>query len=190
MAITPSENMLAPERAAALLEMIESRFLHNKQRHPGIEWQNIELKLQGNLSALWSLNEMEISGGEPDVLEYLPDTGEYLFVDCSVESPVGRRSLCYDQDALDSRKSNKPEGSASDMALSMGTELLSEEQYRKLQKTGAYDLKTSSWIKTPPEVRNLGGALFADRRYNRVFVYHNGAESYFGSRGFRACCRV
>lgn len=159
-------------------------------RHKGMEWARIKARLDDNRERLWALKEMEETGGEPDVVGYDKKTGEYIFFDCSAESPKGRRSLCYDGDALRSRKENKPESSAMEMAAEMGIELLTEEQYRDLQKLGAFDAKTSSWIKTPPEIRNLGGALFCDRRYDHVFVYHNGAESYYAARGFRGSLKV
>lgn len=166
------------------------RFEKNRNRHPDVEWAKVEAKLVANPEKLWSLGEMERTGGEPDVVGFDKSTGEYIFYDCSAESPTGRRSVCYDRAALESRKTNKPENNAVEMAAAMCVELLTEEQYRELQKHGNFDMKTSSWIKTPAEIRNLGGALFCDRRYNRIFVYHNGAESYFSARGFRAVLRV
>ena len=159
-------------------------------RHKGLDWADVETRLEANAEKLWSLNEMERTGGEPDVVGCDQRTGEYLFYDCSAESPGGRRSLCYDRKALDSRKENKPEGSALDVAASMGVELLTEQQYRDFQSLGKFDTKTSSWVKTPSDIRNLGGALFCDRRYETVFVYHNGAESYYAGRGFRGSLRV
>jgi hypothetical protein len=159
-------------------------------RHNGIEWAEVQAKLEADTEKLWSLNEMERTGGEPDVVSHDKKTGEYIFYDCSVESPKSRRSLCYDHEALESRKENKPENSAIDMAAAMGIELLTEEQYRELQKVGNFDTKTSSWLKTPSEIRKLGGAIFADFRYDHVFVYHNGAESYYGARAFRGSLRV
>jgi hypothetical protein len=159
-------------------------------RHNGLEWTKVQARLNADTKKLWSLNEMERTGGEPDVVGLDKKTGEYIFYDCSAESPTGRRSVCYDHEALKSRKEFKPKDSAINMASSMGIEILSEEQYRELQNLGNFDLKTSSWLKTPPEIRKLGGAIFADRRYDYVFVYHNGAESYYGVRGFRAKLRV
>jgi hypothetical protein len=159
-------------------------------RHKGLDWAKVQAKLEANTKKLWSLNEMERTGGEPDVIGYDETTEEYMFSDCSAESPIGRRSLCYDSEALESRKEHKPENSVIDMATSMDIELLTEEQYRELQKFGNFDTKTSSWVKTPTEIRKLGGALFCDRRYDHVFVYHNGAESYYGTRGFRGSLRV
>lgn len=159
-------------------------------RHPAVEWQNVLRRLKENPDKLWSLNEMERTGGEPDVIGQVVETGETVYCDCSAESPVERRNVCFDREALDSRKEHKPETNAVDMAAAMGIELLSEEQYRDLQKLGEFDLKTSSWVKTPAEVRKLGGALFADRRYGRVFIYHNGAQSYYGVRGFRGQLKV
>ena len=159
-------------------------------RHKGLEWGKVQAKLEVKIEKLWSLYEMERTGGEPDVVGHDKKTGEYVFYDCSAESPKGRRSFCYDREALESRKENKPENNAIDMATAMGIELLTEEQYRELQKLGGFDTKTSSWVKTPPNIRRLGGALFCDRRYDTVFVYHNGAESYYAARGFRGWLRV
>ncbi len=159
-------------------------------RHKGVAWVEVEAKLDSNVQKLWSLNEMQRTGGEPDVVAHDKKTGEYIFYDCSAESPKGRRSLCYDREALESRKENKPKGSALDVAAAMGIEVLTEEQYRELQKRGDFDAKTSSWVKTPSNIRKLGGALFCDRRFDTVFVYHNGAESYYASRGFRGWLRV
>jgi hypothetical protein len=159
-------------------------------RHKGLDWSRLQAKLEGNAEKLWSLNEMERTGGEPDVVGHDKKTGEYIFYDCSAESPNGRRSLCYDRKALDSRKEHKPKDNAIDMAAAMGIELLTEAQYRELQEIGKFDTKTSSWVKTPSDIRQLGGALFCDRRYNHVFVYHNGAESYYANRGFRGSLRV
>ena len=173
-----------------LLNLLKDRFEENMARHKNLEWIKIEAKLKGNSKKLWTLGEMERTGGEPDVVGYDEMNGEYIFYDCSEESPKGRRSLCYDQEALESRNEHKPENSATDMAKAMGIELLTEEQYRELQKLGSFDMKTSSWLQTPSEIRNLGGAIFADYRYNHVFIYHNGAESYYGSRGFRGSLRV
>ncbi|HEY0899983.1 MAG TPA: DUF4256 domain-containing protein, partial [Sphingobacteriaceae bacterium] len=162
----------------------------NKNRHQGLEWNAVQARLEADPDKLWSLNQMEQTGGEPDVVGQDNSSGEFLFIDCAAESPSGRRSLCYDREALDSRKENKPENSAVDLADEMGIELLSEEQYRELQKLGKFDTKTSSWLKTPPEIRKLGGAIFADFRYGQVFVYHNGAPSYYAARGFRGLLRV
>lgn len=173
-----------------LLEALKARFEKNMHRHKGVEWDKVRAKLDANPEKLRSLAEMERTGGEPDVIGYDKKTGEYIFCDCSAESPKGRRSVCYDRAALESRKEHKPANDAVDMAAAMGIELLTEEQYRELQKLGEFDTKTSSWIKTPPEIRKLGGALFCDRRYDTVFVYHNGAESYYGARGFRGSLRV
>ncbi len=176
---------LLPKVGDQLLMVLEKRFNQNPDRHPDLKWEKIKAKLKINPTKLWSLNEMERTGGEPDVVGQDKKTGEYLFFDCSTESPSGRRSCCYDKKALDSRKEHKPPLSALGMSTDMGIELLTETQYKKLQQLGEFDTKTSSWIKTPSEIRLLGGALFADRRYNTVFVYHNGASSYYGSRGFR-----
>lgn len=173
-----------------LLSTLKTRFEKNKKLHKDFEWNKIKEKLEANPKKLWSLSEMERTGGEPDVVGYDKKTGEYIFYDCSAESPKERRSLCYDREALDSRKENKPRDSAIDMATAIGIELLTEEEYRNLQKLGEFDLKTSSWIKTTPDIRKLGGALFCDRRYNTVFTYHNGAESYYAARGFRGSLRV
>jgi hypothetical protein len=168
-----------------LLHTLQVRFEKNMARHQGLSWMKVAERLETNPKKLWSLSEMERTGGEPDVTGFYEKAGEYIFVDCSPESPAGRRSFCYDREALDSRKEHKPKNSALDMAKAMGIELLSEEDYRGLQNLGAFDTKTSSWLKTPDEIRTLGGAIFADRRYDHVFVYHNGAESYYASRGFR-----
>ena len=181
---------LSPGRRNELLLALKARFEKNMNRHKGLEWAKVQAKLEANAEKLWSLNEMERTGGEPDVVGHDKKTGEYIFYDCSAESPKGRRSLCYDREALDSRKENKPKDNAMDMAAAMGIELLTEEQYRELQKLGNFDTKTSSWVKTPSEIRKLGGAIFCDRRYNTVFVYHNGAESYYAARGFRGSLRV
>lgn len=181
---------LSPEQREELLEILKSRFEKNMNRHQGLEWANVQAKLEAHAEKLWSLREMENTGGEPDVVDYDSKTDEYIFYDCSAESPKGRRSVCYDREALESRKQHKPENSAIGMAVDMGIELLTEEQYRELQKLGSFDLKTSSWVKTPDKIRKLGGALFCDRRYDTVFVYHNGAESYYGARGFRGSLRV
>jgi len=181
---------LSAEQRSELLNTLKARFEKNKSRHEAIEWANVQTKLATNANKLWSLNEMEKTGGEPDVIGYDEKTTEYIFCDCSAESPKGRRSVCYDQEALVSRKENKPQNNAIDMATAMGIEILTEEQYRNLQKLGNFDTKTSSWIKTPAEIRQLGGALFADFRYANVFVYHNGAESYYVARGFRGLLKV
>jgi hypothetical protein len=181
---------LPPEQRAALLKTLKSRFEKNMNRHKGLEWANVQARLEANPEKLWSLDEMEITGGEPDVVGQDKTTGEYIFYDCSAESPKGRRSVCYDREALESRKEHKPANSAMDMAADIGIEILTEEQYRELQQLGAFDTKTSSWIITPPAIRKLGGALFGDCRYGHVFIYHNGAESYYGARGFRGSLRV
>ncbi|AYB35683.1 DUF4256 domain-containing protein [Chryseolinea soli] len=181
---------LSPEEREELLLALRARFEKNMKRHKGLEWAKVEAKLDGNAEKLWSLNEMEITGGEPDVVGQDKKTGEYIFYDCSAESPKGRRSICYDHEALESRKEHKPGNSAIQMAADWGIEILTEEQYRELQKLGDFDTKTSSWIKTPAEIRKLGGAVFCDRRYDTVFLYHNGAESYYAARGFRGALRV
>jgi len=181
---------LSPEQREELLGALKARFERNMNRHKGLQWAQVQAKLEANAERLWSLNEMERTGAEPDVIGRDNKTGGYVFCDCSAESPKGRRSLCYDREALDSRKENKPESNAVDMAASMGIELLTEEQYRALQKLGKFDTKTSSWVKTPSDIRKLGGALFCDRRYDTVFVYHNGAESYYVGRGFRGLVGV
>ncbi|MDY0076583.1 MAG: DUF4256 domain-containing protein [Bacteroidales bacterium] len=181
---------LSVKQFQELLETLKSRFENNLNRHKDIEWTQVQAKLESNPSKLWSLNEMEKTGGEPDVVGYDKATNEYIFYDCSAERPAGRRSICYDQEALEARKANKPKNSAMNMANTMGIEILTEEQYRMLQKLGNFDLKTSSWVKTPTDIRKLGGALFCDRRYDTVFVYHNGAESYYASRAFRGMLRV
>lgn len=181
---------LQPEQQEELLQILKKRFEENKNRHEHIEWRSLQQRLEENAHKLWSLYQMEKTGGEPDVVGYDPTTDQYIFYDCSPESPKGRRSVCYDQQALDSRKNNKPENSAIQMASEMGIEILSEAGYRELQQLGQFDLKTSSWLETPQDIRNLGGAIFGDRRYNTVFVYHNGAESYYAARGFRGALRV
>jgi len=188
--INSNKEDLSPEQREELLRALKARFEKNMNRHKGLEWAKIRAKLETNTEKLWSLNEMERTGGEPDVVGHDKKTGEYIFCDCSAESPKGRRSLCYDREALDSRKEHKPEDSAIDMAAAMSIELLTEEQYRELQKLGNFDTKTSSWVKTPSDIRKLGGALFCDRRYDTVFVYHNGAESYYAARAFRGSLRV
>lgn len=181
---------LSSRQRDELLGVLKSRFEQNMKRHKGLEWPQIEARLEADAGKLWSLNEMESSGGEPDVVGHDKKTGEYIFVDCSAESPKGRRSVCYDRDALESRKEHKPKNSAIDMASAMGIEILTEDEYRNLQSLGQFDTKTSSWIKTPSDIRDLGGAIFADYRYGKVFVYHNGAESYYAARGFRGSLRV
>jgi hypothetical protein len=173
-----------------LVSTLRTRFEKNMNRHKGVEWDKVQAKLEGNTEKLWSLHEMERTGGEPDVVGQDKKTGEYIFYDCSAESPKGRRSICYDRKALDERKENKPANSAMDVAAAIGVELLTEDQYRDLQKLGSFDTKTSSWVATPPNIRKLGGALFCDRRYDTVFVYHNGAESYYAARAFRGSLRV
>lgn len=181
---------LSPDQREELITKLKERFEKNLNRHKDLEWATVQARLESEAGKLWSLREMEVTGGEPDVIGYDSTTGEYIFYDCSAESPGGRRSLCYDRDALESRKEHKPSNSVLDMADDMGIELLSENQYRELQKLGNFDLKTSSWVKTPDAIRQLGGAIFCDRRYNAVFVYHNGAESYYAARGFRGLLRV
>jgi Protein of unknown function (DUF4256) len=181
---------LLPEQREEILCKLEDRFEKNMNRHKELEWAKVRSKLEEHSDKLWSLNEMEMTDGEPDVVGYFKESDEYIFYDCSAESPKGRRSVCYDLKALESRKKFKPENNAMDMATSMGAELLTEEQYRELQMLGNFDVKTSSWVQTPSDVRELGGALFCDRRYGRVFVYHNGAESYYAARGFRCSVKV
>ncbi|MBI3346660.1 MAG: DUF4256 domain-containing protein [Burkholderiales bacterium] len=176
--------------AQALIQMLKARFEKHMQRHKGVSWEQVQARLEVNNAALRSVGAMELSGGEPDVIGYDGTSAQYIVCDCSPESPIGRRSLCYDRKALDARKENKPKGCAVDLAAEMGVELLSERQYRELQELGAFDTKTSSWVATPEDVRSLGGALFCDRRYGQVFVYHNGAESYYAARGFRALIRL
>lgn len=181
---------LSPKQVGELLKTFEARFDKNMNRHKGIEWSKVEAKLKKSNDKLWSLNEMEKTGGEPDVVDFDKKSGEYIFYDCSAESPSGRRSLCYDAEALASRKENKPKDSAVNMADAMGIQILTEEQYREMQELGKFDLKTSSWVKTSAEIRKLGGAIFCDRRYNKVFTYHNSAESYYAARGFRGMLKV
>ena len=181
---------LSAKQREQLLRALKARFEKNMSRHQGVEWAKVQARLEANPAQLWSLNEMEGTAGEPDVVGLDQKTGEYIFYDCSAESPKGRRSLCYDREALDSRKENKPKDNAVDMAVAMGVELLTEEQYRELQKLGQFDTKTSSWVRTPSGIRKLGGALFCDRRFDTVFVYHNGAESYYAARGFRGVLKV
>ena len=181
---------LSPEQREELLSALKARFEKNINRHKGIEWAKVQAKLEANNEKLWSLNEMERTGGEPDVVGHDKKTGEYIFYDCSAESPKGRRSFCYDREALDARKEFKPENNAIDMAVAIGIELLTEEQYRELQKLGNFDMITSSWVKTPSDIRKLGGALFCDRRYDTIFLYHNGAKSYYAARAFRGSLRV
>ena len=181
---------LSSEQRQELLRALKARFEKNMNLHQGLEWSKVQTKLEANAEKLWSLHEMERTGGEPDVVGHDKKTGEYIFCDCSAESPKGRRSICYDGEALESRKENKPADSAMDMALAMGIELLTEEQYRELQRLGDFDTKTSSWVKTPSAIRKLGGALFCDRRFDTVFVYHNGAESYYAARAFRGSLRI
>jgi len=185
----PKKN-LSPEQREELLGTLKTRFEKNMNRHKGLEWAKVRAKLEADAEKLWSLSEMERTGGEPDVVGFDKKTAEYIFYDCSAESPKGRRSLCYDRQALEARKEHKPENNAIDMAAAMGTQLLTEEQYRELQKLGNFDTKTSSWIATPSEIRNLGGAIFCDFRYGNVFVYHNGADSYYAARGFRGSLRI
>ena len=185
-----NKRKLTAEKIEELLRVLKARFEKNMNRHKGLEWAQIHAKLEANSEKMWSLHEMERTGGEPDVVGHDKKTGEYTFYDCSAESPRGRRSLCYDSEALESRKEHKPKDNAIDMAAALGIELLTEEQYRELQRAGNFDTKTSSWVKTPSNIRKLGGALFCDRRYDTVFLYHNGAESYYAARGFRGSLRV
>ena len=185
-----NKKKLPPEQCKELFKVLKDRFEKNMNRHKSLQWAKVQAKLETDTEKLWSVNEMEKTGGEPDIVAEDKKTGEYIFYDCSAESPEGRRSLCYDRQALDSRKNHKPQNSATDMAAEMGIELLTEEQYRKLQKFGEFDTKTSSWIKTPAEIKKLGGALFCDHRYGKVFAYHNGAESYYAARGFRGLLRI
>ncbi|MBU1935514.1 DUF4256 domain-containing protein [Patescibacteria group bacterium] len=188
--MTGNTKKLPPEQRAQLFSVLKARFENNLRRHAGLEWTKVQARLEAKPAKLWSLNEMERTGGEPDVVGYDSQTGEFIFYDCSAESPAGRRNVCYDREALEARKANKPGDSAVNMAAAMGIELITEEQYRQLQEFGEFDTKTSSWLKTPADVRKLGGALFGDRRYGRVFFYHNGADSYYGVRGFRGALRV
>ncbi len=188
--ISGNKKELSSQQREELLKVLKARFEKNMNRHKGLEWEKVQAKLEANAEKLWSLNEMERTGGEPDVVGHDKATGEYIFYDCSAESPQGRRNVCYDREGLEARKAFKPENNAIDMAAAMGIELLTEEQYRELQKLGSFDTKTSSWLKTPSDIRKLGGALFADRRYDNVFVYHNSAPSYYGARGFRGSLRV
>jgi Protein of unknown function (DUF4256) len=187
---TAKRTKLSAAERDELLSALKARFEKNMTRHKGLEWAKVQAKLEANPEKLWSLSEMESTGGEPDVVAHDKKTGEYIFYDCAAESPKGRRSVCYDGAALEARKEHKPKDSAMDMATAMGVELLTEEQYRELQELGEFDAKTSSWVNTPAPIRKLGGAIFCDRRYNHVFVYHNGADSYYAARGFRGCLRV
>jgi len=188
--ISSQKKQLSPEQRKELLRTLKARFEKNMSRHKGLEWAGVQAKLDANPEKLWSLDEMERTGGEPDVVGHNKKTGEYVFYDCSAESPKERRSLCYDHEALEKRKEHKPEDSAINMAADMGIELLTEEEYRELQLLGNFDTKTSSWVKTPPEIRKLGGAIFCDRRYDHVFTYHNGADSYYAARGFRGSLKI
>jgi Protein of unknown function (DUF4256) len=188
--ISKQSKDLSLEQRKELLSVLKARFEKNMNRHEGLEWPKLQVKLEANGEKLWSLHEMERTGGAPDLVGHDETTDEYIFYDCSAQSPYGRRSVCYDREALESRKEHKPKDNAIDMATAMGVELLTEEQYRELQKLGDFDTKSSSWVKTPSDIRNLGGALFCDRRYDTVFVYHNGAESYYAARAFRGSLRV
>jgi hypothetical protein len=188
-ALKSNKKELTREQREQLQRTLKARFEKNMDRHQGLEWAKVQARLDANAEKLWSLSQMEQTGGEPDVVDHDKKTGEYIFYDCSAESPKDRRSFCYDREALQSRKENKPKDNAVDAAAAMGVELLTEEQYRELQKLGHFDTKTSSWVKTPSDIRKLGGALFCDRRFNTVFVYHNGAESYYAARGFRGSLR-
>ncbi|MFF3101891.1 DUF4256 domain-containing protein [Viridibacillus arvi] len=188
--MTKRNKELSQEQREELLRTLKARFEKNMNRHKGLEWAKVQAKLEATTEKLWSLNEMEVTGGEPDVVSHDNKMGEYIFYDCSAESPKGRRSVCYDREALESRKNHKPENNAIDMATAMGIELLTEEEYRELQKLGNFDMKSSSWVQTPANIRKLGGAIFCDYRYETVFVYHNGAESYYAARGFRGSLRV
>jgi len=187
---TRDKKKLSSEESAKLCNALKARFEKNMNRHQGLQWTKVQARLEANPEKLWSLHEMETTGGEPDVIGHDKGTGDYIFYDCSAESPKGRRSVCYDREALEARKENKPKDSAVNMATAMGIELLTEEQYRELQRLGEFDTKTSSWVKTPSEIRKLDGALFCDRRFDHVFLYHNGAESYYAARGFRGSLRV
>lgn len=186
----PTKKALSPAQREELISTLKARFEKNGKRHKGLEWAEVQARLEADAEKLWSLQEMERTGGEPDVVGQDAKTGEYIFYDCSAESPKGRRSICYDREAQESRKEHRPENSAMDMAAAMGIELLTEEQYRELQQLGDFDTKTSSWVKTPSDIRKLDGALFCDRRYGKVFVYHNGAQSYYAARAFRGSLRV
>ena len=190
MKAAKTKKQLSPEQRQELLGTLKTRFEKNMDRHEGLEWAKVKARLEANNEKLWSLSEMETTGGEPDVVGLDKKTGEYIFYDCASESPKGRRSVCYDREALDARKEHKPQNSAMDIAAAIGIEILTEEEYRELQKLGEFDLKTSSWVKTPADIRKLGGALFCDRRYGHVFLSHNGAESYYAARGFRGSLRV
>jgi hypothetical protein len=185
-----TKKKLSPKQREELLSALKARFEKNKNRHKSLDWAKVQAKLEANPDKLWSLHEMDKTGGEPDVVGHDKKAGEYIFYDCSAESPKGRRSLCYDREALEARKEHKPKDSAMEMAAAIGVELLTEEEYRELQKLGNFDTKTSSWVQTPSDIRKLGGAIFCDRRYNTVFVYHNGAESYYAARAFRGSLRV
>ncbi|MED0950067.1 DUF4256 domain-containing protein [Bacillus mobilis] len=188
--MTENKNELSVEQREELLKALQARFEKNMNRHEGLEWAKVEAKLATNIEKLWSINEMEVTGGEPDVVGYNEEKDEYTFCDCSKESPKGRRSFCYDLEALEARKKHKPENNVIDVAAAMGIELLTEEQYRELQQFGDFDMKSSSWVQTPSDIRKLGGALFCDYRFGHVFVYHNGADSYYAARGFRGLLRV
>lgn len=188
--MSSNKKKLPSDQREQLLDKLKARFEKHMNRHKGVDWAKVQAKLQASADKLWSLSEMERTGGEPDVVGFDKKTGEYIFFDCSAETPTGRRSTCFDREGLESRKEHKPANNATDMAATMGIEMLSEDEYRRLQKLGEFDLKTSSWVATPPEIRKLGGALFCDRRYDTVFTYHNGAQSYYGARAFRGSLRV